>query len=331
MSIGWGIVGTGSVAGRSIAPAIDKLPGAHLVGSVGSTPEKAERFAAEHGGRAFGNLDDLLGDDEVELVYIGTPNALHADQAVAAAAAGKHVFCDKPLATSPADARRVVDACESAGVKLGVNFQTRHHEGMRAIKDAIADGEIGDPVIVQCEIGSGRNPPRGWRTDRALAGLGSTNNLGVHAYDAVRYLLGSEVEEVTALTDSGRGDELETAVLALLRFANGTLASVNANQAVSHPQPDLVVYGTTGRIAGRRVTRPNNEDASFTILSDAGDRTIPAPTGEAFDRSVAAFQHAVSNNEEPNASGLDGLRSAELTDAIARSAREGRTVAVEKG
>jgi 1,5-anhydro-D-fructose reductase (1,5-anhydro-D-mannitol-forming) len=333
MTIGWGIIGTGKVADSSVAPAIAKLADGELVAAVGRDPAKAAAFAAKHGGRSYDTLDELLADRSVDIVYIATPNSLHAEQAIAAARAEKHVFCDKPLATNVVDAGRVVDACEGAAVKLGVNFQTRHHQGMSEVKDAIARGAIGEPLIVQCEVSPGRAGLGGWRADPELAGLGTINNLGVHGYDLIRYLLGAEIDEVTVLTDVGRNNELETVALALLRLSNNALAYVNANQAVPNHQADLTIYGSTGRVVGRSVTRPSAERGELTIVeggAGGGERTLEISTEDAFDRSVAAFQGAVVNDEQPNPSGLDGLRSAQLTDAMARSAREGRTVAVER-
>jgi predicted dehydrogenase len=328
MTIGWGIVGTGRVADTSVAPGIAKLADAELVASVGRDPAKAREFAAQHGGRAYDTYEELLADDAVDVVYVATPNALHAEQVVAAARAGKHVFADKPLATSVADAERALAACDDAGVKLGVNFQTRHHEGIAEVVQALRDRAVGDVLIVECEVSPGVGPLRGWRSDPQLAGLGTINNLGVHAYDLLRYLTGAEVVEVTALTNVGQGDELETIALALLRFADGTLGYVNANQAVPDYRPDLAIYGSEGRILGSSVTRPFIEQGSFSILSGGEERTIQVQSRDAFDRSVAAFNHAVARDLAPNASGLDGLRSVQLTDALARSAREGRTVRV---
>ena len=330
MTLGWAVVGTGKIAGTAVAPAIGKLDDGALVASVGSNLEKSSAFAAAHGGRAYASYHELLSDDRVDVVYIATPNALHADQVVAAAAAGKHVFCDKPLATSAVDAQRAVEACEAAGVQLGINFQTRHHAGMADAKAALAEGRIGAALIAECEVSPGRNPFHGWRTDPKLAGLGTINNLGVHGYDLLRYLLCAEVDEVTVLTDAGRRHELERIALALLRFANGALAYVNANQLVPNCRPDFTIYGSEGRISGRGVTRPFIEHGELSILNGESEETFAMQTTDAFDRSVAAFQRAVVTGETPNASGIDGLRSVELTEALARSAREGRTVPVEK-
>lgn len=326
MALGWGILGTAGIADRAICPAIAQTDGADLVAVLSRDRPRGEEFARRHGGaRVFTDYDKLLADADVDVVYVASPNALHADQVVAAAAAGKHVFCDKPLATSVEDARRAVEACQAAGVKLGINFQTRHHRFVAEVKQALSDGRIGDLVIAEVEVSPGRNPLRGWRTDPELAGLGSVNNLGVHAYDLLRYLLGHEVTEVTALFDVGRREALETVALVLLRFDDGTLAYVNANQAVPDYRPDLVLYGTQGRITGESVTRPGL-DGQVRLLADGKESRWQTSTGDAFLRAVVAFQRAVIEDTEPDASALDGLRSVELTDAIARSAREGKTI-----
>ena len=329
VSLGWGIIGTGGFAGAATAPAIKAL-GAEgsLVAAVSRDRERAEAFAAQHGARrAYTDYADVLRDGEVDVVYISTPNAQHAEQALAAARAGKHVLCEKPLALTVADARRVVETFEAAGLKLGTHFQTRHHTAFVETKRLLDARAIGDVILIQIEASSGANQLRSWRADPALAGLGSINNIAVHPYDLLRHLLGSEVREVTAMTDVGRAAELERMVLALLRFQNGTLAYVNANQRVPHFQPDIDVYGTEGRIVGLDCTRPFR-DGELRVLTSAGEQVTKHSSRDAVVRSIAAFNDAVRLNREPNASGVDGLRSVQLTDAVIRSARERRLVEV---
>jgi 1,5-anhydro-D-fructose reductase (1,5-anhydro-D-mannitol-forming) len=331
VSLGWGIIGTGGFAGSATAPAIKAL-GADgvLIAAVSRDRGRADAFAAQHGAkRAYTDYGDLLRDREVDIIYICTPNAQHAEQALAAARAGKHVLCEKPLATSVSDARRVVEAFESAGLKLGTHFQTRHHTAFVETKRLLDRGAIGDVILVQIEVSSGANQLRGWRADPALAGLGSINNIAVHPFDLLRYLLGAEVQEVTAMTDVGRSTDLERMVLALLRFRNGTVAYVNANQRVANFQPDLDIYGAEGRIVGIDCTRPFR-DGELRVLTASGEQVTKHSSRDAVLRSVAAFNDAVAHDGEPNASGLDGLRSVQLTDAVIQSAREGRLVEVAR-
>jgi predicted dehydrogenase len=128
VTVGWGIVSTTGIGDESIAPAITALEDAELVGVTSRDLGRAQEFAARHGARlATTSLDELLADPAVEIVYVATPNAQHPDAVKAAAAAGNHVLCEKPLATSVEEAEEAVDACRAAGVKLGINFQTRHY------------------------------------------------------------------------------------------------------------------------------------------------------------------------------------------------------------
>jgi 1,5-anhydro-D-fructose reductase (1,5-anhydro-D-mannitol-forming) len=244
---------------------------------------------------------------------------------VAAAEAGKHVLSDKPLATTVADAERAVAACEAAGVRLGVTFQTRNHEGMRDVRDLLAEGGIGSVRLVQVELGTGRKLPQNWRTDPGLAGVGVMHNLGVHAYDLLRFLLGSEVVEATAVVDVEPGFSVDTLALALLRFDNGALAYVNANQSVPNPRQDLSVHGTEGAVFGRDVTRPNLT-GSISVIGRDGSSERTVSSAGAFVTTIGNFADAVLEGREPSPSGLDGLRSAELIDALTRSARERRSV-----
>ena len=324
----WGIIGLGRIADTEIAPAISASPHGALHGVVSREQGRAESFAGRHGAaRALTRFEDLLADPAVGAVYIATPNALHADQVVAAARAGKQVMCDKPLALSVADARRAVAACVEAGVRLGIMFQTRFHDNFSRLREVIQDGSLGEIRVVQVEMSSGRTLLQGWRTDPALAGLGTINNIGVHAFDLVRYLLGTEVTEVTALTGHEEGLAPETLALVLLRYGTGTLAYVNVNQSVAYPQADLTVYGTRGRVLGRSCTRMNMT-GTLAIMTEAGETTVETASYDAYKGAVMAFEQAVLAGHEPSPSGLDGLRSVELTSAIAAALGEGRTMTV---
>ncbi len=324
--IGWGIIGPGRIADTAMAPAINALPESRFVGVVSRDRGRGEAFAKKHNAaRAYTDYADLLRDRDVNVVLITTPNALHAEQAIAAAQAGKHVLCDKPLATCAADAERVLAACRKAGVRLGINFQTRHLPCFEEMRRRIGAGEIGKVLVVQLEVSVGPAPLKGWRTDPTLAGLGSVNNIAVHAYDLLRSLLGSEVTEVAAMFDTGRTGQLETLAMVLLRFANGTMAYVNGNQKTPNFQADIDIYGTDGRIVGDHLTRPGH-DGELRVLTEKGETVTPYSNKDAYQRVVADFNSAVLHERDPHASGLDGLRSVELTDAIARSVREGTVV-----
>ncbi|MET0697608.1 MAG: Gfo/Idh/MocA family oxidoreductase [Acidimicrobiia bacterium] len=327
--LSWGIIGIGNVVRSTMAPAMVVEPACDLVAAVSRNQGRADDFALEFGARfAYSDYDEMLANPEVDAVFIATPNLFHADQVVAAARAGKHVFCDKPLGINVADARRALDACESAGVSLGVNFHNRHLPWVRDVSRLIAVGTIGDVRVVQLQVASGPRHYDNWRADPVMAGLGSVHNVGVHGLDFLRVLLHSDPVEVMAMFDQAPGSgEVEMLALIQLRFENGVMVQYNANEKLRDPLNDIVIYGTQGRVVGRSFTR-SRSDGELAILTDAGETTTGYPAPEAHRLSLAAFTNAVLSGEEPNASGLDGLRSAQVCEAIERSAREGQTVEV---
>jgi 1,5-anhydro-D-fructose reductase (1,5-anhydro-D-mannitol-forming) len=323
---GWGLVGTGRIADDRILPGINAHSGNRLIGVVSRDQGRADTFAKKFGAQhAYTSYDDLLRNPDVTVVAIHTPNSQHADQAVAAARAGKHVFCDKPMATSVADAERIVRECEKAGVKLGINFHNRFMPCFIETRRIIASGEIGEVHHVQLEASPGARPGARlatWRVDPAAAGLGTTYSIGVHVFDILRFLLASEVTMVSAFFDTPRGVMEETNV-SMLRFANGVLAQLSVHEKSPFPHNDFVIYGAKGRLLGRGLTRSRAGGELQVTTTDGKTRTIEFPATNAHGTCVAAFSDALLNGREPVPSGIDGLRSVQLTDAMARSAGDG--------
>jgi 1,5-anhydro-D-fructose reductase (1,5-anhydro-D-mannitol-forming) len=323
---GWGLIGTGRIADERILPGINAFAGNELAGVVSRDASRAAGFARQFGARqAYTRYEDLLRDPAVTVIAIHTPNALHASQAIAAARAGKHVFCDKPMATHVADAQRIVTECEQAGVKLGVNFHNRFMPCFVDCKRVIDSGEIGEVRLVTIEASPGaRSEERQgtWRLDPAMAGLGTTMSIGVHIYDILRYMLSSEIETVTALFDTPRG-VMESVNLATLGFRNGAMAQVSIHERTPYPHNDLVIYGSRGRITGRGVTRSRASGEIEVHVGEGRVRRTQYPVINAHAACVADFSAALLEMREPAASAVDGLRSVELTEAMARSAGEG--------
>ena len=328
----FGVIGIGNIVQGTIAPAIVAEAGCELVAAVSRDQGRADAFAEKFGARfVYTDYDEMLANPEVDAVFIATPNQQHSAQTIAAARAGKHVMCDKPMATSVADAVASVEACEDAGVKLGINFHNRHLPWVQDTKAMVAEGRIGDIEVIQVEGGSGPRHYENWRADPAIAGLGTLYNVGVHMLDFLGWILDSEATDVTALFDQEPGSrEVEMLAMVLLRFRNGTMAYLNANERILFPQNDIAIYGKEGRIVGSGLTR-SRADGELHLLTKEGETVTPYPSPGAHRRSVAAFARAVLAGQTPNASGADGLRSMQLCDAIARSVMERRTVAVDYG
>jgi 1,5-anhydro-D-fructose reductase (1,5-anhydro-D-mannitol-forming) len=287
-ALGWGVIGIGRIVKTRVAPAIVAEPECELVAGVSRDEQRAEEFARAFGAR-FATTDyaEMLAHPDVDVVFIATPNALHPDEVIAAAEAGKHVLCDKPLATTTADAIRAFEACRRAGVKLGINIHYRHMPWARQIRELITTGAIGDVISCRIQASGNVRPPASWRADPALAGLGTVHNIGVHLFDLLRFVQDAEPTEVAAMFDDEHVDTtVESEAHTLLRFGNGAAAYVNCNQTHPYPQNDIAIYGTRGRIVGVNLTR--GEAGELRATTEDGETVTPVQALDAHRRTVAA-------------------------------------------
>ena len=226
--LGWGLIGASTIAREHMIPAINGQADSQVVAVTGSDAGRTERYAAEQGiPRAEPSVEELLANPEVDVVYVSTTNERHHEATVAAAAAGKHVLCEKPLAMTLADAREMVVACREAGVVFGTNHHLRNGVTHRTLRRLIAEGAIGRPLAARV-FHAVFLPPhlQGWRINRPDVGGGVVLDITVHDADTLRFVLDDEVEVVTAIsTNQGMASgTLEDAVMGVMRFGNGVLA-----------------------------------------------------------------------------------------------------------
>ena len=332
-TLGWALVGASTIAHEWMIDAIRAQPGQAVVAVLSGNAERGAAYAASHGiAASYTAMDSLLADPAVDAVYISTTNELHAAQAIAAAAAGKHVLCEKPLALNLADARAIIEACARAGVVLGTNHHLRNAATHLAMRDLVRAGAIGRPLFARV-FHAVQLPThlQGWRINPASAGAGVILDITVHDADTLRFLLDAEPIEAIAMTpaaaDGGAGNEAESAVMAVLRFDNGVLAQLHDAFNVPHAGTGIELHGSAGSLIGRSVMtqRPLGD----VLLRDAqGERVVPITHRNLYEASVAAFGAAVQGRGTPAASGADGLRSLAAALAVMQAARTGRSTAV---
>ncbi|MBI2917091.1 MAG: Gfo/Idh/MocA family oxidoreductase [Chloroflexi bacterium] len=332
--MGWAIAGIGAHADRYIAPALGKAVGATLVAVYSRDQSRADAFARKHGApgcRGYTSLDALLADPAVQAVYVASPDALHAPQTIAAARAGKHVLCEKPMATTVSDAQAMIAACAQAGVKLGLGFHLRHHPAHIQARGLIREGKLG-PVSLACAQwhspgGGTYTGLRTWKADPALAAAGVLAGYGVHCVDLLRYLVGQEVVEVSAFTDA-TGERLDDQVTALFRFEGGAMGLLASSRRAPLARSVVEVHGPLGSLYGLGTPTQRFAGELELVLRDGTTRT-GYPKGDLYQAQIEAFQSqlvGMASDTEPDASGLDGLRTVEITQAILRSHREGRAI-----
>lgn len=316
--IGWGLIGASTIAREHMASAIRAIDGNSLHAVFSSSKERAAKFAAGCSiPIASNSLEELLNNPNIHAVYISTTNDLHHTQVMAAAKAGKHILCEKPLALNMQHAQEMVDACKDAGVVLATNHHLRNAATHRAIRSLIADGYIGKPLFARVFHAVSLPPHlQGWRIDKPQAGGGVILDITVHDVDTLRFSLGSELVEAIGMTQSTAmtKDGLEDGVMAVLRFANGTLVQLHDAFTVKHAGTGIEYHGETGSIIGRNVM--TQQPVGEVILRNAdGEQVIAIDHENLYERSVSAFCAAIRGEGQPAATAEDGVRS--LSGAIA--------------
>jgi 1,5-anhydro-D-fructose reductase (1,5-anhydro-D-mannitol-forming) len=329
---GWGLIGASNIARQYMIRAISAQPEAEVVGVVSSSPERGRAFAAENGlPRHFDSLEQLLADPAIHCVYISTTNDLHRDQAIAAAQAGKHVLCEKPLALTLAHAQEMVAAARTAGVVMATNHHLRNSGLFRRMRELVQGGAVGD-VLVARVFHAVFLPVflQGWRIDNPAAGGGVVLDITVHDADSIRFVLNDDPAEVTALTATqGMGKRgLPDTVMGVIRMGSGALVQFHDAFTIKHMPTGFEVHGTNGSLVatncmtqepvGEMVLRRNGEERAI----DDFDR------GDLYTRSVRNFMAAVDGTGEPSATAEDGLWSLATALAVQESADRGTITSV---
>lgn len=349
-TVNFAVVGLG--IGQSHIGAIRATPGARLVAVCATDEEALEKTARTYGVEAYTDYHRLLERPDVDVVCVCTPSGLHAEVGIAAAQAGKHVLCEKPLDITLARADALITACKQAGVWLGAVFQNRFHPLNRAIKATIDEGRLGRIVYADAHLYWYRahsyfagGDPKGWHGTWALDGGGAFMNQGIHNIDLIQWLVGP-VKSVYAKAGTYTHDiETEDVGTAILTFENGALGSLTCTTS-AYPglSNDLHVIGENGSIVTqdhRLVTwriRGESQQAEAEEerrMLDAYSASGPSP---AFDPKIVGGHQAhiedmvaaVREGREPKLSGERARPGLALAIAILESAKAGREVEVPR-
>ena len=327
----WGLIGASTIAAQHMIGAI-RANGGEVTAVMSASADRSATFAREHAiARGVSGLDELLGADDLDAVYISTTNELHRDQVFAAAAAGKHVLCEKPLALTLGDARAMVARCHERGVVMGTNHHLRNAATHRAMREAIKAGRIGRPLFARV-FHAVYLPPnlQGWRIDKPEAGGGVILDITVHDADTLRFVLDDEPASVTAMTSQGgMGREgLEDGIMGVVRFASGVLAQFHDAFTTRYATTGFEVHGEDGSLIG---TDCMTQAPKGEVLLRTKDGAAPLAIAHEnlYARSVRLFQEAVAGRGSPAATGEDGIKSLGVALATREAARTGLETAID--
>ncbi len=324
----WGLIGASDVAATRMIPAMRRL-GHEVVGVGDPTPDWAATYAERNGIPFSGTVEELAARHDVDAVYISTRNEFHRDHTLLAAAAGKHVLCEKPLALAVEDGRQMLEACEAAGVILGTNHHLPGAGTHRTVRELVASGAVGRVLAVRV-FHAVMLPERlqGWRLG-SRAGGGVALDVTCHDASVINPLLGALPVDLVALaTHQGPWEAAaEDALMSTMRYADGTLVQTHDAFTVQYAPTGLHVIGSDGAIFATAVM--TQDPIGTVVLRDAsGEREVEvSDRRDLYEISVGGFAAAVAGEaDRPVVTGLDGLQAAQLALAVRQAAETGERV-----
>jgi len=345
MKTKWGVLGSGGIARRRTIPeGIAKASNAELCAVAGLNVDHVRSVAQEYGARACASEPELL-DSECQIVYVATPVHLHREQTRRAAEAGKHVFCEKPLALNVAEAQDMVDVCRANGVTLGTALMMRFHAQHQAALGLIQEGKLGTPVFARAQLSCWYPPiPGAWRQDPATGGGGSLMDLGAHCLDLLEMLFGRIARVACSTANQIHAYHSEDTAIVLVEFTNGARGVVDVlfNVPDASSRNRLELYGSAGCIlaegtigqgeAGSMTAYVEEAaadyDAQQARVAGTSVSIAPAPVNM-YRAEVEAFSQAVIDGTAPIVDGEAGLWVQKVLAACYESAKSGRWTAIE--
>ena len=334
--VAFGIVGPGMI-GKVHAEAIQAIPNARLVAVCGRNATKTNEFATRFGATSYTDYEQFLAHPGLQVINLCTPSGQHAEEGSAAARAGKHVLTEKPIETTLAKADALIAACDTAGVRLGVIFQSRFLPAVLRIKQALDENRLGKLILCDAIVKWYRAPEYyadSWHGTQALDGGGALINQAIHTVDLLRWLVGP-VETAFALKGALRYPQIEgeDTLVSCLRFQSGALGVIQATTSVKPGFKRRV------ELSGERGTIILDGDA-ISVWAIDGEEAAPSNDAQLTDGSanpaaisneghrmqIEDMVNAVLENRAPLIDGREGRLSLELVEALYASANEARAV-----
>lgn len=318
----WGILGCAAIADRAVIPAILASETGQLMGIASRDEAKAKNKAEQFNiPKHYGSYEALLADPDIDAVYIPLPNHLHKQWTLAAAQAGKHILCEKPLALNAEEAQEMVDACKEAGVHLAEAFMYRHHPRIARAKEILASGEIGDLRAIRgCFTFNGAANKNDIRFVKEWGG-GSLFDVGCYPLSAARLIMGVEPEAVTvhALFSPEHGD-VDMMASGLVEFPGNVALSFDCGMWATY-RNELEIIGTEGTIVLTPSFLPPADQDGLTIHVGNQIRKEDAYGTNAYVIQCDQFARTVWGEEAPAFSAQDAVSNMRLLDACVASAR----------
>ena len=334
--LGWAVVGLGDFAQGYVIPALGRARRSKLTALVSGNAEKARTVASHHGIKptsvyGYDTLGKLAQNKDVSVVYIVTPNSTHAELTVKALEAGKHVMCEKPMANSPAECQRMIDAAKAAGRKLMIAYRAHWEPNNVRARELRQAGELGKVWFASSDHHRPLDPslPRDqWRAKKALAGGGSLVDIGIYSLNGLQWLLGESPSALTASMFSPPGDprfaEVENVLTAELVFPSGARATISSGYTANKKRIDL-----WGDKLVATLDPATAYDGNRLVVSDpkkAEEVLTGKSSAEQFTGEIDHLSQVIAEGGEVLTPGEMGLRDVRIIQALYRAAETKRWI-----
>ena len=304
MTLGIALLGTGNIAADAFVPAVQAVAEARLVAVLSRDTARGVAFAQQHGiPEAYDNLAALLQNPQVDAVIVATPDAMHEPQVIAAAQAGKHVLCEKPMTTTYAGCQRMAEAIRASGITFAMGYNNRFNNGLQHIKTLLDAGHIGPVRYARAFLTAQAQDPRGWRAHSEQSQYWALSASGTHVIDIWRWYFGEPASVGGGLASpayQAPNDEVATLVFDY----PGRLLAELAVAAIFRGGNRLELHGEDGAIIGEGLFG-SRSGGTITCKGDS----VTFPPANPFIAEVADFVQAIQQQRAPRTTLEDGLRN----------------------
>lgn len=310
MTLGIAILGTGRIVETGYVPAFKSVEGAKPVAVLSREQKRGDEFAAKMGiPKAYEDLDALLRDPAVDAVIVATPDATHEEQVIAAAKAGKHILCEKPMTTTLASSKPMAEAVKTAGVTFAMGYDNRFNAGLRHIKGMIDGGELGTVRYAHAHLTTAVSDPNSWRAEGGQSKFWAMSASGTHVVDIFRWYFGDPAEVTGAMAAPAFGVDKDEIAIMIMNYPGRLIASLTV-ASVLPAGNRIEIHGDKGTVVGEKVFGRTNPEG---LITHNGKQTKIAQS-DPFVDELRDFVEAIRDKREPLAGLEDGIRNLDLMD-----------------
>lgn len=318
--IRWGILSTARIGENRVIPAIKASKNGRVVAVASRTHERAAAFAANNDiPAAYGSYDELIAAPDVDAIYNPLPNSQHAEWSIKAAAGGKAVLCEKPLASDAAEAQTMVDAFAARNVLFAEAFMYRFHPQTERVKAMIEAGEIGAVQIVSAAFTFPIRNEGDIRLSASLAG-GGLMDVGCYCVNVMRHMTGEEPTRLHAVARFGAESGVDEIISGAMQFPSGATGHFDAGLR-AYRANTYEIRGTTGRILVEQGFVPHDNDGVIRVWTGDDERAITIPAANSYTLMVEDFADALLRGRAPRFAPSDAVANMRAIDALLASAR----------